>query len=359
MNTLPRLSNLIRKLQLKEGRITDNITEPVQGNKTSRAKTLGGERRELTSATPEEKFWAKYEVIPDLTLGNGASSTVIGLTPANVTDQSASRRRLACKIVKFVSEVSDSQAGQTTRYHMERELQVLKSVRHPNLLNLEDYFLGDTKCCLVTEMLEGGDLQQALEFRGSFPEEDAQSIMFGLLSGVAHLHQHGIAHRDIKLENILLVNEYDLTMVKVVDLGMAKPLGNASLNSICGTPLFMAPEVLRPSEKEHGCYRARYGLEADNWSCGVVLYMLLSGKPPFESNGLYGLFKDIQQGAFSLRDPAWDLVSSSAKELVVSLLNVDPNKRSTATEALNHPWMNTAAYYAHGKTSQKGHSTSL
>uniref|UniRef100_A0A061QZE5 Pkinase-domain-containing protein n=1 Tax=Tetraselmis sp. GSL018 TaxID=582737 RepID=A0A061QZE5_9CHLO len=348
MKVISNLNDIARNLRSKEKRVRDYVKKKPQGCETGfsdkplqNAKSVDlqsspGPQAKVSNSLQE--FWSKYVILPDLLLGKGAFSTVVGVSLTDVTELSTSKRKFACKIIHLVPDDSDPQPGQTTKRQMHQELQVLKTIRHPNLLHLHDYYLDDKKCYLVTDLLEGGDLQEALEHRGSFPEEDAQSIMRGLLSGVAHLHEQGIAHRDIKLENILLVSGCDVTKVKLIDLGMAKHLVSDGLNSVCGTPLFMAPEVLRPSEKRDVC-RSRYGLQADVWSCGVVLYMLLSGCPPFQANGLYGLFKEIRAGAFDFDDPAWSLVSPLAKEFVCCLLKQDPKKRITAAEALTHPWL--------------------
>ena len=119
-----------------------------------------------------------------------------------------------------------------------------------------DFYIEGNKCHLVTELSRGGDLKKALEVRGSFCEEDAQAILKSVLSGLAHMHAHGVAHRDLKLENVLIVNESGITDVQIADLGMSKRLSVDTKHTVCGTPMFMAPEVLIPAQTDDA---SRYG----------------------------------------------------------------------------------------------------
>eukprot|EP00951_Prasinocladus_malaysianus_P036365 scaffold382450_cov39-Prasinocladus_malaysianus.AAC.1 len=217
---------------------------------------------------------------------------------------------------------------------------------------------------IVMDLLSGGDLARELDRKGSFAEEDAKSITKSVLETLAYLHSTGVAHRDVKLENILLEDRYTTTKVKLIDLGMAKQIENVpdemnpdKLNhnghlrrrhSIRGTALFAAPELLTPTLPEPDeifpeYNKSTYGVKVDIWSMGVVLYMLLGGAPPFPTDGGFELVvASILKGGFDFRDPAWEMVSESAVDLVKQMLTLDPNKRPSAAECLAHTWLKDA-----------------
>lgn len=137
-----------------------------------------------------------------------------------------------------------------------RELNQLLLLKHPNLIGLQDFYITDNKCHIITDLSEGGDLRSALDLRGSFPEEDAREILTRLLEGLEYMHKNNVAHRDLKLDNVLIVDNKGPTNVQIADLGMAKFLSAESLHTVCGTPQFMAPEVLLPAETPD---KDRYG----------------------------------------------------------------------------------------------------
>eukprot|EP00951_Prasinocladus_malaysianus_P033679 scaffold334715_cov32-Prasinocladus_malaysianus.AAC.1 len=192
-------------------------------------------------------------------------------------------------------------------------------------------------------LLSGGPLSEALEDRGSLAEDDARGIISDVLRGVAYLHEHGYVHRDLKLSNVILEGDCITTRAKIVDFGMAKKFSaEIGKHTMCGCPVTVAPEVLHSQgENEYGKKVASYDTKADVWSCGVMLYMLLSGEPPFDSDqGIYALFRQIKKGSYNFNDnPAWHLVSDEAKGLIEKMMEIDPAERITAAEALKHPWM--------------------
>ena len=225
---------------------------------------------------------------------------------------------------------------------------------HPNVQDIIDFDVEDTKAYIVSSLYRGGDLVGALDMRGSLCEEDARNVMAGILNGLAHLHSRGVVHRDIKLENILLADcKHDMTKVKIIDMGLAKLLPAArepsklrayddeALLEVCGTPLYLAPEVIRPTVEARSFQsNALYGTKADMWSCGIILYCLLSGFQPFQYfSSLMELFEDIHNADYDFSDPVWGTVSDEALAMIQRLLEADPEKRLTAEEALRHPWM--------------------
>ena len=194
-----------------------------------------------------------------------------------------------------------------------------------------------TAVYMVSELMKGGDLQSALQERGSYAEDDARAVMKQLLRSLVFLHDDaaGITHRDIKLENILLQSELDPTKIKLTDFGLsaAGTSASPSMTQCCGTPAYVAPEVLERTPDR------LYSNKVDLWSSGVVLFMLLSGYPPFLGTKMSELLRSILEARPNFNDPVWELVSEEAKDLVQKLLTKDPSERLSAREALLHPWL--------------------
>lgn len=148
-------------------------------------------------------------------------------------------------------------------------------------------------------------------------------------------HSRGVVHRDLKLENLLLARPKDISSIKVADFGLAKKYaGDIALSTICGTPQYVAPEIIQGGKAVY-----TYGKECDLWSCGVILFILLGGYPPFYDESEPRLFQKIRKGVYSFNDPVWKPVSESAKDLIRKLLEVDASRRLTVQDVLQHPWM--------------------
>jgi serine/threonine protein kinase len=183
------------------------------------------------------------------------------------------------------------------------------------------------------ELVTGGELFNRIVELGAYTEEMAVKVVRSLLDAVAYLHSLNIAHRDLKPTNLLLKSVDDDSDVKIADFGLSKILGeNALMQTACGTPIYVAPEVLSGEAYER---------EVDLWSIGVIMYILLCGFPPFFNDGtdVGMLFDQIMTGTFEFPDPYWTNISDDAKNLIKQFLTVDPAKRPTAEEALKHPWI--------------------
>lgn len=219
---------------------------------------------------------------------------------------------------------------------MMNEARILRSVDHPNVVRLHDIYQDTTKFYLVMEYVGGGDFEALLQSHSRFSEPDAARFLTQLTSGLDYLHCQGIIHRDFKPENILVSSkEFGKEILKIADFGLSKlqdqdeESGDERLRTPCGTPLYMAPEVLR---------RKGYDHTVDLWSLGVVLYKMLCGYPPFREDNEAQLFNKILNADFDFPERDWDSVSSSAKDLITRLLVVTPSKRYSCSEVLNHPW---------------------
>jgi len=183
--------------------------------------------------------------------------------------------------------------------------------------------------------MKGGELYEEIVKRKTFSEKDAAKIMEQLFSALAYLHEKGIVHRDLKLENLLLVKENDSDLaIKLADFGLSKVYANKSLQTACGTPFYVAPDILDGSG---------YGPPVDLWASGILLYVLLSGRLPFAADNDAELFKLIMVGDLVWKSPQFDTVSAEAKDLIKKLIVVDPDQRFTAKQGLQHVWITSKA----------------
>jgi len=250
-------------------------------------------------------------------LGSGTFATV------RAAKEKATGTRYAIKII-------DKKAMGAKQDMMMREVDILKQVKHPNIIKLKELFESPQKLYLVMELVTGGELFDKIVEKGSYSEKDASFVMRQIIDACRYLHENNIVHRDLKPENLLLETPRS-DIVKIADFGLSKILGDeAMLKTACGTPGYVAPEVLQLNG---------YGKEVDMWSVGVIMYILLCGFPPFYEENNAQLFKAIMEGRFSYPAPYWSGVSDSAKDLINKLLVVDPKKRFSAEQALQHPWI--------------------
>jgi len=216
------------------------------------------------------------------------------------------------------------------------EAETVMGLSHPGIVSVYDWFETPSHLFLVMELLEGGDLLDAVVRRGHLPEAEARRLFRELCGAVAFLHSEGVVHRDIKPENILLTAE---GRPKLADFGLARSGPQAQdCRTFCGTPSYFAPEVIGTYRERLGGQPATYGKAVDMWGLGVVLYIMLSGVPPFnDDNG--GLYEQITWGRYEFDVPVWNDVTPEAKRLVKQLMTVDPHERLTVEQALTHPWL--------------------
>ncbi|KAM4051150.1 serine/threonine-protein kinase Chk2 isoform 1-T2 [Anomaloglossus baeobatrachus] len=276
------------------------------------------------SVHPAE-FRDKY--IMSKTLGSGACGEV------KLAFEKTTCKKVAVKIIsKIKFSLSSSHLNQSSS--VDTEIEILKKINHPCLIKIEDVIDSDDHFYIVLEMMEGGELfHRILKSR---PKESTLKLYFyQILLAVQYLHDNGIIHRDLKLENVLLSSTNEECCVKITDFGQSKILGETSLmTTLCGTPNYLAPEVLITAGT------GGYSRAVDYWSLGVILFVCLSGYPPFsDSNSDMSLKDQITGGFYNFIPSAWSLVSKPALDLVKKLLVVDPEKRLTTREALEHPWL--------------------
>jgi len=213
---------------------------------------------------------------------------------------------------------------------LQTEVTILKRVKQENIVDLKDMYETPLKLYLVMELVTGGELFDKIVEKGSYSEKEASIVVRKILNAVHYLHTNGIAHRDLKPENLLLRSEND-TDVMLSDFGLSKIIGeDTMMQTACGTPYYVAPEVLSATG---------YGPEVDLWSVGVITYLLLCGFPPFYGESLPEVFEQIMKAEYDFPEPYWNDITKEAKDLISKLLVVDPKKRKTAKEALEHPWI--------------------
>jgi len=217
------------------------------------------------------------------------------------------------------------------------EVKILRSIDHPCVIQLLDVIDTENVLYIILELADGGELFDKILEKIKFSEKEAKIHFYQMLSAVQYLHQHNIAHRDLKPENILLSNDDTNPLIKISDMGLSKLVDHTTfLQTFCGTPQYLAPEVLISRVRGDGSY----GFEVDMWALGVILYILLSGCPPFSPERTdKSLIRQVCDGDYSFPKSKWASVDESAIDLVEKLMTVDISKRLTAEKALNHPWL--------------------
>lgn len=277
-----------------------------------------------TRINDESWIWEKYE--PGEKIGQGTFGKVFKVK------HKETGKDWAMKVI------NKEKAGGPVIKLLEREVGILKRVQHEHIISLNEVFETAKKMYLVMELCEGGELADALKARERIPEEECKIIMSRLASAISYLHKNDIVHRDLKLENILLAvdpnNLEDKLYIKVTDFGLSVVKGGTGhdnmMQDFCGTPIYMSPEIIDNKTYSQNC---------DVWAMGVILYIMLSGSPPFKSKDEDSLYDLIKKGELDFSDEFWATVSVNAKSILEKMMRVDPAHRLTATEMLHHPWI--------------------
>ncbi|XP_068423683.1 calcium/calmodulin-dependent protein kinase type II subunit gamma isoform X23 [Clinocottus analis] len=215
---------------------------------------------------------------------------------------------------------------------LDREARICRLLKHPNIVRLHDSISEEGFHYLVFDLVTGGELFEDIVAREYYSEADASHCINQILESVSHIHQHDIVHRDLKPENLLLASKMKGAAVKLADFGLAIEVqaDQQAWFGFAGTPGYLSPEVLRKDP---------YGKPVDIWACGVILYILLVGYPPFWDEDQHKLYQQIKAGAYDFPSPEWDTVTPEAKNLINQMLTINPAKRITADQAIKHPWV--------------------
>ncbi|XP_017885777.1 phosphorylase b kinase gamma catalytic chain, skeletal muscle/heart isoform isoform X3 [Ceratina calcarata] len=283
-------------------------------------------------------FYAKYE--PKEILGRGISSTVRRCIEKETGVE------YAAKIIDISNENED---GHTMKDATLQEVNILRRVAgHPYIIELHDVFESSTFIFLIFEICKNGELFDYLTSVVTLSEKKTRYIMRQVFEGVQNVHNQGIVHRDLKPENILLDDNLN---VKITDFGFARILKvGDKLFDLCGTPGYLAPEVLKCNMFENA---EGYGYEVDIWACGVIMFTLLVGCPPFWHRKQMVMLRNIMEGKYSFTSPEWADITEAPKDLIRKLLVVDPKKRISIVDALQHSFFHTVELKAKSFNARK------
>ncbi|XP_036447555.1 calcium/calmodulin-dependent protein kinase type 1D-like isoform X2 [Colossoma macropomum] len=214
--------------------------------------------------------------------------------------------------------------------NLENEIAVLRRIKHENVVGLEDFYESRTHYYLVMQLVSGGELFDRILDRGMYSEKDASLVIRQVLEAVNYLHKNGIVHRDLKPENLLYYSQDENSKIMISDFGLSKMEDNGIMSTACGTPGYVAPEVLAQKP---------YSKAVDCWSIGVITYILLCGYPPFYEETETRLFSKIMKAQYEFDSPFWDDISESAKDFIRNMMQKNPKLRYTSDQALRHPWI--------------------
>ncbi|XP_051838074.1 calcium/calmodulin-dependent protein kinase type II subunit gamma isoform X24 [Antechinus flavipes] len=272
----------------------------------------------MATTAPCTRFTDDYQLYEEL--GKGAFSVVRRCVKKTSTQE------YAAKII------NTKKLSARDHQKLEREARICRLLKHPNIVRLHDSISEEGFHYLVFDLVTGGELFEDIVAREYYSEADASHCIHQILESVNHIHQHDIVHRDLKPENLLLASKCKGAAVKLADFGLAIEVqgDQQAWFGFAGTPGYLSPEVLRKDP---------YGKPVDIWACGVILYILLVGYPPFWDEDQHKLYQQIKAGAYDFPSPEWDTVTPEAKNLINQMLTINPAKRITADQALKHPWV--------------------
>lgn len=244
--------------------------------------------------------------------------------------EKSTRNEYAAKFIK--KRQSRASRRGVRREEIEREVDILQQIQHPNIVALHDVYENRTDVVLILELVSGGELFDFLAQKESLSEEEATQFIKQILDGVQYLHSKRIAHFDLKPENIMLLDRnVPLPRIKLIDFGLAHKIeAGADFKNIFGTPEFVAPEIVNYEP---------LGLEADMWSIGVITYILLSGASPFLGDSKQETLGNISAMNYEFDEELFSNTSELAKSFIRQLLEKDTRKRMTIQDTLNHPWI--------------------
>ncbi|XP_047200427.1 calcium/calmodulin-dependent protein kinase type II subunit beta isoform X4 [Hippoglossus stenolepis] len=270
------------------------------------------------AATTCTRFTDEYQLYEEL--GKGAFSVVRRCVKL------CSGQEFAAKII------NTKKLSARDHQKLEREARICRLLKHSNIVRLHDSISEEGFHYLIFDLVTGGELFEDIVAREYYSEADASHCIHQILDCVSYTHQHEIVHRDLKPENLLLASKCKNAAVKLADFGLAIEVQGEQQAwfGFAGTPGYLSPEVLR---------KEAYGKPVDIWACGVILYILLVGYPPFWDEDQHKLYQQIKAGAYDFPSPEWDTVTPEAKNLINQMLTINPAKRITAQEALKHPWV--------------------
>ncbi|XP_044462027.1 calcium-dependent protein kinase 1-like [Mangifera indica] len=291
--------------------------KPKKGPQMKRVSSAGL-RTESVLQTKTGNFKELYSL--GRKLGQGQFGTTF------LCVEKGTNKAYACKSIAKRKLLTDEDVED-----VRREIQIMHHLAgHPNVVSIKGAYEDAVAVQVVMELCAGGELFDRIIQRGHYTERKAAELTRTIVGVVEACHSLGVMHRDLKPENFLFISQEEDSHLKTIDFGLSiffKP--GEKFTDVVGSPYYVAPEVLKK----------RYGPEADVWSAGVILYILLSGVPPFWAESEQGIFEQVLHGDLDFDSEPWPGISESAKDLVRKMLIRDPRRRLTAHEVLCHPWV--------------------
>jgi len=328
---------------------TNNL-ENSKANKQKKSNFSSTEKQEKEeqkkfnkSETYKSDPQKKTEILNDVIIDG---NLIVGRATGNVNENYKNMKKLGEGSYGTVHLVNHNYSGQLramkiiTKKNVENtqkvdveimnEIEILKKMDHPNIVKIFEFFNSTKNYYLITEFCKEGELFDKIVKEGPFDEDFASYIMFQIFSAVHYCHSMNVLHRDLKPENILIERkEKNGLKIKIIDFGTAKIFENNKVErKIIGSSYYIAPEVLSKN----------YNEKCDLWSCGVILYILLSAVPPFSGRNDNEIMESIKKGFYDIESNIWQKISPEAKNLIRSLLERNPGMRINSEEALNHKW---------------------
>jgi serine/threonine protein kinase len=271
----------------------------------------------MSQSEMDSPFFQKYQL--GEILGKGAFSVV-----RECVDK-ATGTKYACKCISKQSMGAEDLEG------LMQEKDIMLACDHPNIIKLYEFFDEEEHYYMVLENMTGGELFDRIVAKNFYNELDARECIHTVLEALNYIHSNKIAHRDLKPENLLLASMDDDHNVKLADFGFAKKCNTLKcLSTQCGTPGYVAPEILRGKQ---------YDYSADMWSIGVIMYIIIGGYPPFYEDNQQQLFDKIKAADYEFHREFWDNISDDAKDLISRCICLDVDARITCEQAINHPWL--------------------
>jgi len=301
---------------------TTSVQKPVEFEPTKKTVTSEAHKKPTRIIDGAEEGDINEKYILGKFLGSGGFSTV---------------REATCKEdgEKYAVKIVEKGSIQDEIKLLRREIEIMKQVEHVNIMKLEEIYEDDQKVYIVMELVDGSELFDRIVTKGYYSEKSTIHIVKQILHAVKYLHEKGIAHRDLKPENLLCSGSGSHELVKIADFGLSKLFsGEEELTTSCGTPGYVAPEVLMSET---------YDKSVDIWGIGIITYILLAGYPPFYGDNDTQLFEKIMNAEYDFDDECWDDVSDLAKDFIRRLLVKNPEERFTAEQALQHDWITSTA----------------
>ena len=306
---------------------TNQSQNGVHKSKSSIELKIQSDKKNVVSID-SNVFVVKGETSPDLfyirekTLGHGSYGTVY------LVKHKQLHRYFAMKVIK------KSHKNKSEEDSLMNEINILRKMDHPNILKMTDFYNQKKEYDIITEYCQEGELFNEIKTYAPFNETITGYYMKQILKAVCYCHGMNIVHRDLKPENILIVKRMKngCHPIKIIDFGTAKIFSKEKKETLLiGSAYYIAPEVLDRNYTE----------KCDLWSCGVIMYILLTGRPPFGGNTDMEIMQKIKSGKYDLTKYPWGIVSKEAKDLIKDLLQLNPGQRLSAEKALKHPWFST------------------